>query len=121
MLFRSAVRTDSFFKSPIVSWTPALGADAYQVQWSKTASPFVPVATVPDNTTGMMTGGTSAVLPLTQGTWYYRVRGIDWSLPTGAQWMGWSDVTKIVVENATFKVVQTTQAKPKPKAKPKKS
>jgi hypothetical protein len=115
----SAVRTDSFFKSPLVSWTPALGADAYQVQWSKTASPFV-AAAGPDGTAGTMTGGTSAILPLTPGTWYYRVRGIDWSLPTGAQWMGWSDVTTIVVRNATFKVVKTTKA-PKPKPRPRTS
>ncbi|HSP74085.1 MAG TPA: hypothetical protein VLN26_17065, partial [Gaiellaceae bacterium] len=108
----SAVRTDSFYKSPVVSWTPSLGASAYQVQWSKTASPFVPVA-APGGGAGILTGSTSYVLPLAVGTWYYRVRGFDWSLPQGAQAMGWSDATKIVVSNATFKVVQSAKTKPK--------
>ncbi len=31
------------------------------------------------------------------GTWYYRVRGIDYNLPTGVQQMGWSDPEKLVV------------------------
>lgn len=106
----SAVKTDSFYKSPVVSWTPSLGASAYQVQWSKTASPFVTVA-APGGGAGILTGATSYVLPLTVGTWYYRVRGIDWSLPEGAQAMGWSDVTKIVVSNATFKVVASVKPK----------
>ena len=26
------------------------------------------------------------------GTWYYRVRGFDYNLPTGVQQMGWSDI-----------------------------
>ena len=37
------------------------------------------------------------MLPLKPGTWYYRVRGYDYNLPTGAQEMAWSAPTKIVV------------------------
>ncbi|MGZ4354679.1 MAG: hypothetical protein ACXVZ4_14175, partial [Gaiellaceae bacterium] len=108
----SAVSASSFYKSPVVSWTPVLGAQAYQVQWSKSATPFVPVAG-PSGAAGILTGSTSYVLPLAVGTWYYRVRGYDWQLPTGAQQMGWSDPAKIVVSNATFKVVQSVKTKPK--------
>jgi hypothetical protein len=106
----SALRTASFYKSPLISWTPALGATAYQVQWSKKASPFDP-APGPGNAEGILTGATSYVLPLTPGTWYYRVRGFDWSLPTGAQEMGWSDVAKIVITRPTFKVVASARRK----------
>ena len=49
--------------------------------------------------------GTSAVLPLKPGTWYYRVRGFNYSLPTGAQQMSWSDPAKIVVAKPKFRVV----------------
>lgn len=115
----SAARSASFFTSPLVSWTPALGANLYQIEWSKTASPFDPV-TVPGGTTpGVMTPATSYVLPLsTPGTWYYRVRGYDWSLPTGAQEMGWSDPAKIEISGAQYKVIKSVKAKPAVKKKP---
>ena len=106
----SAVRTASFYKSPLISWTAALGATAYQVQWSKKAAPFDP-APGPGNAAGVLTGATAYVLPLTPGTWYYRVRGYDWSLPTGAQQMGWSDVAKLVITKPTFKVVASAKRK----------
>jgi hypothetical protein len=104
----SAVRTAAFYKSPLVAWTPSLGATAYQVQWSKQAKPFEPVASETTKTPGILTGATSYVLPLTPGTWYYRVRGFDWSLPNGAQSMGWSDVAKIVITKPTFKIVASS-------------
>src|SRR5206468_4125783 len=31
----------AFYGNPLVSWEPALGASAYEVQWSKARSPFV--------------------------------------------------------------------------------
>ena len=118
----SAVGTDSFYRSPVISWTPALGADLYEVQVSKSASPFVPVPNPQTNAEGTLTGATSLVLTgLAPGTWYYRVRGVDWSLPTNSQWMGWSDPAKIVVSNPDYRVVSsvkpaTAKKKPKPTA-----
>ena len=44
------------------------------------------------------------------GTWWYRVRGLSFQLPTNAQFMGWSDPARIVVAKPTFVV-----AKPKKK------
>jgi hypothetical protein len=54
-----------------------------------------------------MTSSTSAVLPLTIGTWYYRVRGFDYNLPTNAQYLSWSDTEQLGVAPPTFKVVAT--------------
>ena len=48
---------------------------------------------------------TSFVLPVGPGTWWYRVRGFDYSLPSNAQQMSWSDPVKLVVAKPTFKVV----------------
>ena len=53
------------------------------------------------------------MLPLSSGTWWYRVRGIDYNLPTGVQQMGWSNPQKLVVAKPTFKVA----AAPDPKFK----
>jgi hypothetical protein len=124
----SARHTSSFYGSPLVSWTPALGAMVYAVQWSKTSYPFAPQVDPATQAVGILTPGTSAVLPLTPGTWYYRVRGYDYSLPSGdagdpvnSQAMSWSDPVKIVVAKPQFTVV-TAKPKKKPsvKAKPKK-
>jgi uncharacterized membrane protein YgcG len=95
----SAHETSAFYGQPLVSWTPALGASAYEVQWSKTKYPFTPA------TSGWMTANTSLVLPVSTGTWYYRVRGFDWNLPSGSQQMSWSDPAKLVVAAPRFKIV----------------
>ena len=101
-----------------MSWTPALGAEGYEVQWSKTQYPFNPI-TASTGALGIMTSATSVVLPVTPGTWWYRVRGFDWSLPTGAQQMSWSDPAKLVVAAPKFKLVSgsTTSAPTKVAAK----
>jgi hypothetical protein len=102
----AASRNSPFYGNPLVAWTPALGAAIYEVQWSKTLSPFKPQPN-PSNggAHGLLAWGTSAVLPLAPGTWYYRVRGFNYALPTGAQQMSWSDPAKIVVAKPKFKVV----------------
>jgi hypothetical protein len=96
----------AFYGNPLVAWTPALGASAYEVQWSKTRYPFTPQPN-PQNqgALGTMTLGTSVVLPLPAGTWWYRVRGFNINLPTGAQQMSWSDPSRIVVAKPKFTVV----------------
>ena len=45
------------------------------------------------------------------GTWYYRVRGFDYNLPTGVQQMGWSDPEQLVVTKPTFKLAPVTKKK----------
>lgn len=105
----SARHTTAFYGQPLVSWTPALGATAYEVQWSKARYPFKPEAAGNGNL-GYMTTGTSVVLPIGPGTWYYRVRGFDYSLPSGSQQMSWSDPAKLVVAKPTFKIVSAGSA-----------
>ena len=101
----SARRTAAFYRAPLVAWTTALGAEVYEVQWSKTRYPFVPEPDPKTGALGMMTATTSAILPLRPGTWYYRVRGFDFSLPTGSQAMSWSDRKAIVVTKPKFAVL----------------
>ena len=80
------------------------------MQWSQKAPgatssyPFKSAGTI-------MTTSTSAVLPLTPGTWYYRVRGFDYDLPTGVQQMAWSDPQQLVVTKPTFKVAPVKKNK----------
>ena len=102
----SAQSTSKFYGNPLVSWTPVFGAYAYEVQYSKTRYPFKPQPNPQNaNALGTMTLGTSAVLPLQPGTWYYRVRGFNFSLRTGAQQLSWSDPAKIVVAKPKFTIV----------------
>lgn len=93
----SAANTRKFYGEPLVAWTPALSAMAYEVQWGHRAYPFVASAS-------RLTFATSSVLPLKPGTWWYRVRGFDYNLPTGAQAMAWSKPTKLVVTAPRFRV-----------------
>jgi hypothetical protein len=108
----SAVHTSRFYGSPLVAWTPAFDADVYEIQYSKTEYPFQPEIDPRSSARGFLTFDTSTVLPLTSGTWYYRVRGIDFNLPTGVQQMGWSDPQKIVVSPPRFSVVSAPTQKP---------
>ena len=107
----SAVKTSAFYGQPLVAWTPALGAGIYQVQWSKKRYPFVAETDPRTSTKGFLTSSTSSVLPLSPGTWWYRVRGIDYNLPTGVQQMSWSTTQKLVVSAPKFKVVSTSPKK----------
>ena len=89
----------SFYGSPLVAWEPALGADQYQVQWSKTKYPWRKEGE-------KLTYGTSALLGVAPGRWWYRVRGINFSLPGTARAMTWSDPVELRVTKPTFAVVK---------------
>ena len=52
-----------------------------------------------------LTFGTSLTLPVGPGTWYYRVRGLDFLLSGTKPQMSWSDPAKVVVTKPRFKVV----------------
>jgi hypothetical protein len=107
----------SFYGAPLVAWHPALGADQYQLQWSKTKYPWRPYDPVTRQRYEKFTYATSALLdrtvttpsgpargPLAAGTWYYRVRGIDFALPGNARAMSWSDPVTIRITKPVFKV-----------------
>lgn len=103
-LTAAAGKTPAFYGSPLVAWEPALGADQYQVQWSKRRYPW--------RTEGeKLTYGTSALLLVTPGRWWYRVRGINFSLPGTARAMTWSAPNELRVSKPTFTVVKKPRKK----------
>jgi hypothetical protein len=89
----------SFYGSPLVAWEPALGADQYQLQWSKSRYPWVTAGE-------KFTYATSALLSLDPGVWYYRVRGVNFSLPGTARALTWSAPVAVRVAKPTFTVVK---------------
>lgn len=88
-----------FYGTPLVAWNPAPGAASYEVQWSKRFYPFQARGTA-------KTFSTSALLPLTPGTWYYRVRGVNLGIPGTGRQMTWSDPVKVVVARPRFRIVK---------------
>jgi hypothetical protein len=114
----SAAHTSKFYGAPLIAWTPAFNADIYEVQYSKKAYPFKPELDPRSKVKGFMTFSTSDVLPLSAGTWWYRVRGIDYNLPTGVQQMSWSDPEKLVVSPPRFKIAPSAVKKRKFKIVP---
>jgi hypothetical protein len=87
----------AFYGSPLVAWTDAPSASSYVVEWSKSAYPWRPAG-------HLRTPATSAVLPLEPGTWFYRVRGVNDTIP-GNPNMQWSGLAKIQIAKPTFAVV----------------
>jgi hypothetical protein len=98
-LFTAKRATPAVYGSPLVAWKPALGADKYELQWSKKRYPWAKGGS-------LETPSTSATLPLTPGRWYYRVRGISLALPLAGRQMSWSDPVAIRVAKPTFKIVK---------------
>jgi hypothetical protein len=108
----------AFYGSPLVSWKPALGADEYQVQWSPSRYPWRPVDPLTKERYEKLTYATSALLdravigqngatrgPLPPGVWWYRVRGLDFSLPGTARAMSWSKPVSVRITKPKFSVV----------------
>ncbi len=94
----AARTTPQFHATPLVAWKPATGAQTYEVQWSKARYPWVSAGS-------LTTPATSVVLPIARkGLWYYRVRGINPSLPPGAQNMSWSNPIQLRISGNVFKV-----------------
>jgi hypothetical protein len=96
-LISAATSRTQFYGGSLATWRPAPAAAAYDVQWSRNRYPW--------RTAGhLRTFSTSAVLPLKPGTWWYRVRGINDSLP-GNQEMSWTAPIKIKIAKPTFRVI----------------
>ncbi|HEY6015851.1 MAG TPA: hypothetical protein VIU16_03610 [Gaiellaceae bacterium] len=94
----------TFHGTPIIAWEPATGAQTYEVQWSRKLYPW---KNANDGKLLPPTPATSAVLPVSsRGLWYYRVRGINPSLPAGAQNMSWSKPVAITISGDVFQVVK---------------
>ncbi|HEV8461486.1 MAG TPA: hypothetical protein VGQ38_12325 [Gaiellaceae bacterium] len=98
----SASKLPTVHDSPLVAWEPAVGATTYEVQLSRRSYPW-------KVTWSTTTPATSLVLPLGSGqtgTWWYRVRGIDPALPSGAQAMSWSKSVPLRITGDRFVVVK---------------
>jgi hypothetical protein len=90
----------SFYGPPLVAWEPVAGAQEYEVQWSKSPNPWRAAGPpLPPS------GATSAILPLTPGRWYYRVRGLNPLLP-GKPEMTWSKPVSLRIAKPRFKIVR---------------
>ena len=97
----AATSKPSFYGTPLVAWKPTPGAKRYQVQWSARAYPWRTAGTV-------KTASTSTLLPLKPGQWYYRVRGLDDTIPAASKGMTWSDPTYVKILPRTFTVESRT-------------
>jgi hypothetical protein len=95
----AAKATPVFYGTPLVAWEPVNGATEYEVQWSKSLSPWKTEGTP------VKTGATSAMLPLTPGKWYYRIRGLNPLLP-GRPEMTWSKSVTLKIAKPRFKIVK---------------
>ncbi len=97
MKSQAASHSPRVYGSPLVTWTPVLGAEAFEIQWSEKRYPFRAVG-------NLTTAATSATLSLQQRTWYYRVRGLNLDMPTAAQKMAWSSVRKVRILKPVFRL-----------------
>jgi hypothetical protein len=98
----SAAKVPTLHDSPLIAWQPAVGATTYEVQLSHKGYPW-------KTTWSTTTPATSLVLPLGQsdiGTWWYRVRGINPALPSGAQEMSWSNAVRLRITGDRFVIVK---------------
>ena len=97
-LMAASTSKPRFYGQPLIAWQPLAGADQYEVQWSTKGYPWKTAGT-------QLTFGTSLTLPLSPGTWFYRVRGIDQLMIGTKPQMSWSDPVRLVVTKPRFRVV----------------
>jgi hypothetical protein len=98
----------TFYRAALIGWEPAPGAIGYEVQWSKTKSPWKSASAAP-----VYTAATSLLLDsLTPGTWYYRVRGIDPYVRGPVKQMSWSAPVAIKIARPKFFVETGVTVRP---------
>lgn len=85
----------TFYGHPLVAWSPVQGAAGYEVQWSLRREQWKVAGSVE-------TEGTAAILPLTPGKWWYRVRARNPYLPGVVKRMAWSSAQYVVVAKPKF-------------------
>jgi hypothetical protein len=95
-LLAQAGRRPVVYSSPLVAWQPVVGATQYEVQWSRVAYPW-------RKRGSLKTYATSAVLRMTPGLWYYRVRGLNIA-QVGTPAMTWSAPVGVKVARPTFQI-----------------
>jgi len=95
-LLAQAGRRPVVYSSPLVAWQPVVGATQYEVQWSRVKYPWRKRGST-------KTYATAAVLRMTPGLWYYRVRGLN-AAQVGTPAMTWSAPVAVTVARPTFKI-----------------
>ena len=84
------------YSAPLVAWRPVIGATQYEVQWSRVKYPWRKRGST-------KTFATSAVLKMSPGLWYYRVRGLN-AAQVGTPAMTWSTPVAVKVAKPTFRI-----------------
>ena len=97
-LMSASSARQAFYGTPIVAWEPVWNAHEYQIQLSKSANPWQTVRS-------LTTPATATVLPVEKGVWYYRVRGLNPSLPKRPE-MTWSKPVRLRVAGPRFRIVR---------------
>ena len=95
-LLASAGPRPVVYSSPLIAWRPVVGATAYEIEWSRSVYPWRRAG-------HRLTLTTSAVLNLSPGRWYYRVRGWN-AMQVGTAVMTWSKPVAVKVARPTFRV-----------------
>lgn len=113
-LLSAGTRAASFYGPPLVTWMPATAAVSYEVEWARRPASVTEAqwsrVPYPWNPAGHLeTPATSALLPLSAKgehttTWWYRVRGINESVP-GNQKMRWSNPVRIRIAPPTLSIM----------------
>ncbi len=99
----AAAGAKPFYGTTLVAWEPAPGADTYEVEASATKYPWRTTSRV------AVDGGTATMLKLGPGQWWYRVRGINSALPTGHQFMTWSQPLQLKVAKPLFRLIASSK------------
>lgn len=86
-----------FFGRIVIAWKPTPGARSYEVQWSRTKKRWRLAGR-------RFTPATQVQLKLGPGKWYYRIRGLDPTIP-GASGLSWSDPVGVTITAPEFSVV----------------
>jgi hypothetical protein len=84
------------YSAPLVAWRPVIGATQYEVQGSRVKYPWRKRGST-------RTFATSAVLKMSPGLWYYRVRGLN-AAQVGTPAMTWSTPVAVKVAKPTFRI-----------------
>jgi hypothetical protein len=84
------------YSAPLIAWRPVIGATQYEVQWSRIKYPWRKRGST-------KTFATSAVLKMSPGLWYYRVRGLN-AAQVGTPAMTWSKPVAVKVARPTFQI-----------------
>ncbi len=87
----------SFFQRVVVAWKPAVGATKYEVQFSRKKNAWKTLKR-------KFTPGTQLQVQLSSGKWFYRVRGLDLTLP-GNPGLSWSEPVELKMVAPTFSIV----------------